>query len=673
LDIPGESFGWPYTVNNTMGSRLGRLRTAESELDNRRLSFNGISDLHSLVWKYEMVLSERTNRQGYDSLDAKATLLSTDATLRRLGFTNRAVGQCIRFAEGYAYEVKRQLDPTDPRQHFRAIHLAASSGDNLAVRIALAAGYSAHEVARGDPSKHFDQTPLHLYAWYNEDPNECLDLLIDAGAIGLPVGQQQPSPASVAASRGHHRLLRAFERHYEDAFQEERLALIWLAFDGGQEETVKYLLETGSELALHHPVISPLTWRYIPEVELLNSALERGWVDVATAVINNGIGNKPPLRSPTAAGREAMARLLVRWADRDPDAQDELGQTQLSWAARLGHEAVVRLLIDWEEVRADSRDHSHRTPLSWAASYGHKGIVQILVERLDVEIDSKDVNGRTPLSYAAEGGEVKLLLENGANIQEPDFSGRTALHWAALCGHEASVRMLIEMGAAIDATDKSGRTALCAATISGYEAVGRLLIGSGANINRKDVAGLTPLWYAATEGHEALVRLLIEMGADVNATGGLSGETALHQAANRGYDVIARLLLENGTSINVKNVYKWTPLHSAASSGHEAVVRLLVDNCIDVNVKSTGGATACQIAAERGYDAIVDLLGGRNNTAEGRDRQLAPNNSIEWGARLKEARASFGIEAPISIKYSLHEESSQYVYPPTSHLNTMLF
>ena len=93
------------------------------------------------------------------------------------------------------------------------------------------------------------------------------------------------------------------------------------------------------------------------------------------------------------------------------------------------------------------------------------------------------------------------------------------------------------------------------------------------------------------------------------------------------------------------------------------MARLLVENGIDINVRNTGGRTACQIAAERGYDVIVDLLGGRNSTTEGRNRQLAPNTGLEWGSRAKKAKASFGIEAPTSIKYSMHGESSQCVAP----------
>jgi ankyrin repeat protein len=55
----------------------------------------------------------------------------------------------------------------------------------------------------------------------------------------------------------------------------------------------------------------------------------------------------------------------------------------------------------------------------------------------------KDNNGRTPLSWAAEGGDkaaVKVLLENGAELESKDNNGQTPLSWAAERGHEAVVK-----------------------------------------------------------------------------------------------------------------------------------------------------------------------------------------------------------------------------------------
>ena len=45
---------------------------------------------------------------------------------------------------------------------------------------------------------------------------------------------------------------------------------------------------------------------------------------------------------------------------------------------------------------------------------------------------------------------VKLLLENGADINNPDRYGRTALLWASRHGHLEVVKLLLENGADIN-------------------------------------------------------------------------------------------------------------------------------------------------------------------------------------------------------------------------------
>jgi hypothetical protein len=55
---------------------------------------------------------------------------------------------------------------------------------------------------------------------------------------------------------------------------------------------------------------------------------------------------------------------------------------------------------------------------------------------------------------------VKELVEGGANIEETDNAGRTALSLASLHGNFAIVVYLVEHGANFAHTDNGGRTAL---------------------------------------------------------------------------------------------------------------------------------------------------------------------------------------------------------------------
>ena len=55
---------------------------------------------------------------------------------------------------------------------------------------------------------------------------------------------------------------------------------------------------------------------------------------------------------------------------------------------------------------------------------------------------------------------MKLLLEQGAEVDAKDSSGWTPLSWAAEKGREAVVKLLLEQGAEADAKDTYGQTPL---------------------------------------------------------------------------------------------------------------------------------------------------------------------------------------------------------------------
>jgi hypothetical protein len=90
----------------------------------------------------------------------------------------------------------------------------------------------------------------------------------------------------------------------------------------------------------------------------------------------------------------------------------------------------------------------------------------------------------TNLITASKEGDiktVKALLERGADVNEQDKEGWTALMYAAARGDSALVKLLLASEAKIDEWNQDGATALGLAAQEGHKEVARLLRKAGAD------------------------------------------------------------------------------------------------------------------------------------------------------------------------------------------------
>lgn len=103
-------------------------------------------------------------------------------------------------------------------------------------------------------------------------------------------------------------------------------------------------------------------------------------------------------------------------------------------------------------------------------------------------------------------------------VKLPTFEGRTALHYAALNGHNEVALFLLELGARHDIETQDGfATPPHLATRRGHWQVANLLLQLGANPNRgTGDLGATPLHVAARSGHLAILKLLLKAKAEIS-------------------------------------------------------------------------------------------------------------------------------------------------------------
>lgn len=154
-----------------------------------------------------------------------------------------------------------------------------------------------------------------------------------------------------------------------------------------------------------------------------------------------------------------------------------------------------------------------------------------------------------PLHDPAKNGDVagtKHLLDQGADVAEPDGAGDPPLVLASLAGHADVVAVLLERGADIEVRNKGGLTALHAAAYGGNLDVVKLLVTKGAAVNdNRNFYHMTPLHAAAEEGRTDVVAFLLESKADIEAKE-RNGVTPLTQAGWREHWEAAGLLLKAG-------------------------------------------------------------------------------------------------------------------------------
>ncbi|MDA1279190.1 MAG: ankyrin repeat domain-containing protein [Chloroflexi bacterium] len=88
---------------------------------------------------------------------------------------------------------------------------------------------------------------------------------------------------------------------------------------------------------------------------------------------------------------------------------------------------------------------------------------------------------------------LKAKISDGVDVNEVDFKGWTALHWALVRERDEVVSLLLESGADANHPTGTGRLPLIIAIRSGQGRAVKLLLEAGADPDLADSTGQTPL------------------------------------------------------------------------------------------------------------------------------------------------------------------------------------
>jgi uncharacterized protein len=160
------------------------------------------------------------------------------------------------------------------------------------------------------------------------------------------------------------------------------------------------------------------------------------------------------------------------------------------YAAGMNHIDLLKYLIDIG-ADIDFKDYEGRTALHWAAQEGFYDVVEILINK-GALLDIEDESEQTPLYIAsAENflGIVNLLLKKGALVNIPLRTPPLII--AAAFENYSVVNQLINYGADINQKDSDGRTALFYAKIKRKRKLQHYLISQGASTEVIDNIGVS--------------------------------------------------------------------------------------------------------------------------------------------------------------------------------------
>ncbi|EGG16299.1 hypothetical protein DFA_09329 [Cavenderia fasciculata] len=228
--------------------------------------------------------------------------------------------------------------------------------------------------------------------------------------------------------------------------------------------------------------------------------------------------NLTSLHVAAAVQNLAMCRILLGLDPELVNRVDSDGTTAVFLAAQAGNYAHINFFIE----RGATIDHTIRSmdgdsvSLVCAQTLSNKTEFAAVIEKSKCRVD-KEMNKllEKSIHLAAKAGNTRLLeylvVDKKCDINDRNRMGETPLMLAVSSRKPSTVRELIRLGANLNQVDGTGKTALHVAAEIGLPVILSILLKAGANPKLKTISSTyskTPLQLAIDNDNQNVIHIL---------------------------------------------------------------------------------------------------------------------------------------------------------------------
>ncbi|XP_060077187.1 uncharacterized protein LOC132556762 [Ylistrum balloti] len=423
--------------------------------------------------------------------------------------------------------------------------------------------------------------------------------------------------------------LRPFSPLADERYEKVRLQLFKEVEKGTPSDITDMMKKAEGYVPLHHAaMLDPLNNQTI-----LHYALKLNRIDVVECIIDNGskelLQQLFTLPKTTRSSLHQITELnnvelATRFMDRFPTQAEKVevikpetmieieGQRPRTFsayhlAAFRGFTDLVKLYLD-SGIDVDSLNVKKDTALLWAARWGHNKTVEFLIERkadVSLENDKKSTALYWAVRYEILETVVILLEKGRANPNQTRLLGLVApIVMASALGNNEIVKVLIENGADVNIVIRGGETPLHHAAKEGHLEIVKTLLGRKADLNAQDEKGERSLTLAAQNGHADVVKYLLKCGADMYHKNHF-GFDSWYYAMTQHNEIVLRELTEHYTNLRSSNENVKSPLCIAASLGNCSMIKILLKMRVDPEETDEDGNTFIHHAAINNQGDVI--------------------------------------------------------------------